>query len=231
MQAPNTTKLNKGKAPSRMSSLDSSRLGYYWLMWQQGFNCAWIVLFIVTATVRKIHQRRAHQPTTLRGIHPAEAVLMLAWGASAGVIPFFYIFSSWLEFADLPARVQPVSGAIGVATFLFAIWLLHRSHTDLGDSWSLTSETRSGQALVTNGIYRRIRHPMYSAHVLWGIAQFLLLPNLVAGPVALLLILMLLVWRIPREEQALLEKFGDEYREYMEMTGRILPRLRPRLTL
>ena len=36
--------------------------------------------------------------------------------------------------------------------------------------------------LVTNGIYRRIRHPMYSAFWLWAIAQALLLPNWIAGP-------------------------------------------------
>jgi len=36
---------------------------------------------------------------------------------------------------------------------------------------------------------------------------------------------MLHPWRIPREEQMLLEHFGDAYRQYMERTGRLVPRL------
>jgi protein-S-isoprenylcysteine O-methyltransferase Ste14 len=66
---------------------------------------------------------------------------------------------------------------------------------------------------------------MYAAHVLWGIAQALLLPNLVAGPLALILVIFLLALRVPREERAMIEEFGDEYRLYMERTGRILPKL------
>ncbi len=65
---------------------------------------------------------------------------------------------------------------------------------------------------------------MYSAHVLWGIAQILLLPNLIAGPLALVLIFAVIGIRVPREEQAMLEEFGDDYRQYMKMTGRILPK-------
>lgn len=65
---------------------------------------------------------------------------------------------------------------------------------------------------------------MYAAHVLWGIAQTLLLPNLLAGSLALVLILAVIALRIPREEGAMLEEFGDEYRQYMKSTGRILPK-------
>ena len=81
------------------------------------------------------------------------------------------------------------------------------------------------QPLVTGGVCRRVRHPMYAAHVLWGVAQILLLPNLLAGPPALVLMLLLLVVRIPREEQAMLAQFGDAYRDYMAHTGRLFPRL------
>ena len=169
-------------------------------MWQEIFNWAWIVLLIVISFVRKTHEYKAGQRTTLKGIPFAEAALMVFWGALAGVIPFFYIFGSWLDFADFSIQVHPTAGFAGTATFMLAIWLLHRSHTDLGKSWSPTSGTRVGQALVTEGVYKRIRHPMYSAHVLWGIAQALLFPNFIAGPLALLAMLALLGLRVPQEE-------------------------------
>ena len=65
---------------------------------------------------------------------------------------------------------------------------------------------------------------MYSAHVLWGIAQVLLLPNLIAGPLALIVIFAVIALRVPREERAMIVEFGDAYRQYMERTGRILPK-------
>ena len=53
---------------------------------------------------------------------------------------------------------------------------------------------------------------MYAAHVLWGIAQTLLIPNIVAGLLALILMFPVLALRIPREERAMGEQFGEAYR-------------------
>lgn len=55
-------------------------------------------------------------------------------------------------------------------TFAVALWLLWRSHADLGRSWMGTLAIKEKHALVTQGVYRHIRHPMYAAHWLWGIA-------------------------------------------------------------
>ncbi len=194
-------------------------------MWQEIFNWIWLALFIVIAVVRKMHEYKAGRRTSLQGTSFIEATLMVLWGMAAGVAPFFYIFGSWLDFADLPLEVPAVFGFSGVALFLVAIWLLHRSHNDLGKLWSPTVEPENAQPLVVEGVYKRVRHPMYAAHVLWGIAQALLLPNLVAGPLALILILFVLVLRVPREERAMIKEFGDEYCRYMDRTGRILPKL------
>jgi protein-S-isoprenylcysteine O-methyltransferase Ste14 len=58
---------------------------------------------------------------------------------------------------------------------------------------------------------------------LWGVAQTLLLQNRVAGFSSLVLFLPLYLLRVPREERMMVEEFGDEYRAYMDRTGRILP--------
>ena len=193
-------------------------------MSQEIFNWIWIVLFIVIVMVRKIHERKAGGRSTLESTPTGEAILMLLWGIASGVLPFFYIFGTWLDFANLPFKMPTAFGFIGIVFFLTSIWLLHRTHVDLGKLWSSTVEPEAKQMLVTDGVYKRVRHPMYSAHVLWGIAQILLLPNLIAGPLALVLIFAVIGIRVPREEQAMLEEFGDDYRQYMKMTGRILPK-------
>ena len=194
-------------------------------MLQEIFNWVWLVLLIVISVVRKMHERKAGRRASLKGTPVAEAVLMALWGLAAGVLPLFYMFGTWLDFANLPFERPPALGFVGVALFLISIWLLHRSHVDLGRLWSPTVEPEVKQRLVTDGVYKGIRHPMYAAHVLWGIAQALLLPNLIAGPLALVLIFAVIGLRVPREEQAMLEEFGDDYRRYMKTAGCICPKL------
>ena len=195
-------------------------------MWQELFNWIWLALLVTIIAVRKAHEFRSGKRLILSGTPLLEAALMVLWGAAASLVPVIYMFSTWLDFADLPLEVPPVLGAFGIVLFSIAIWLLHRSHSDLGKHWSPSVEPEEkSQSLVVNGVYQRIRHPMYAAHVLWGVAQALAFPNLIAGPTALALILLLLALRIPREERAMLEEFGDIYRHYMSRTGRLLPKL------
>jgi protein-S-isoprenylcysteine O-methyltransferase Ste14 len=194
-------------------------------MLQEIFNWIWLVLFIVIVVVRKAHERKASRRIRLKGTPIVEAALMVLWGVAAGVLPLLFIFSTWLDFADMPFTIPSAFGFIGTVFFLISIWLLHRSHADLGKLWSPTVEPEARQGLVTDGVYKQIRHPMYAAHVLWGMAQALLLPNLIAGPLALVLMFAVIGLRIPREEKAMLEEFGDDYNQYMKMTGRIFPKM------
>jgi len=140
------------------------------------------------------------------------------------VIPLIYLCTSWLDAADY--HLPTWAGWVGVAVFAFALWLLWRSHVDLGRNWTVTLQIREGHSLVTGGVFRYIRHPMYAAHGLWGIAQALLLHNWIAGPAFLAAFLPIYLLRVAPEEQMMLEHFGEEYRLYMNRTGRVIPRLR-----
>jgi protein-S-isoprenylcysteine O-methyltransferase Ste14 len=141
----------------------------------------------------------------------------------AMLVPLVYIFSSVLDFADydLPGWL----GWIGAGLFALAIWLLWRSHADLGRNWTPTLGIRDEHTLVTQGIYGYIRHPMYAAHLVWGIAQVLMLPNWIAGYSLLIFTLPQYLLRMGAEERMMLEQFGQEYQDYMQKTGRIVPRL------
>ena len=128
-----------------------------------------------------------------------------------------------IGFADYPLPAfAPWCGAV---LMLLALWLFWRSHADLGQNWSVTLEVRKGHQLVTHGVYRRIRHPMYAAIFLFCLAQGLLLPNWLAGWSALVPFALMYLLRIRREEQMMLQFFGEEYRDYMGRTWRLLPRL------
>jgi protein-S-isoprenylcysteine O-methyltransferase Ste14 len=152
--------------------------------------------------------------------------LMALWGVAL-LLPFVYMFTSWISFADY--RLPGWLGAIGIAIFALAQWVLWRSHADLGTNWSPVPDPVAQPTLITNGVFKHVRHPMYAAHVLWGIAQPLLIQNWIAGPLALVSILGMLR-RIPDEEAKLLQEFGAQYSAYVQRTGRIVPKLtrRPR---
>ncbi|MBR0916512.1 isoprenylcysteine carboxylmethyltransferase family protein [Bradyrhizobium japonicum] len=87
-------------------------------------------------------------------------------------------------------------------------------------------DVRENHELVTEGIYRRVRHPMYSAFWLWTIAQALLLPNWIAGFAGLAGFGILFFGRVAREGRMMLQTFGDGYREYIARIGRTFPSIR-----
>lgn len=57
----------------------------------------------------------------------------------------------------------------GVVCLAVGLWLFYRSHADLSTNWSVTLELRENHQLITHGVYRSIRHPMYSAFLLYGV--------------------------------------------------------------
>ena len=106
---------------------------------------------------------------------------------------------------------------------MVGLWLLYRSHADLGTYWSVTLEVRENHQLITSGVYRSIRHPMYTSLFLYSIGQVLALPNWVAGPSYLVPFAILFALRVTAEEKMMLETFGSQYAEYMARTKRLLP--------
>lgn len=72
-------------------------------------------------------------------------------------------------------------------------------HADFGSNWSVSLELRSTHRLVTHDVQRLVRHPMYAAFILFGIAQALLLPNWIAGSSALVAVALPCAVRIPNE--------------------------------
>jgi protein-S-isoprenylcysteine O-methyltransferase Ste14 len=105
-----------------------------------------------------------------------------------------------------------------------ALVVFWRAHADLGQNWSPTLQIREGHRLVTNGIYQSIRHPMYASQWLWVIAQALLLQNWIAGLGGVISFLPMYLLRVGPEEQMMVDEFGEEYRNYMGRTGRVLPK-------
>jgi protein-S-isoprenylcysteine O-methyltransferase Ste14 len=81
------------------------------------------------------------------------------------------------------------------------------------------------QSLVTSGPYHWIRHPIYTAFLLIMSAPLLISANWFIGGLWLGLTGLEVMGRIQFEEALMLETFGEQYRVYMQKTGRLIPRL------
>jgi protein-S-isoprenylcysteine O-methyltransferase Ste14 len=79
--------------------------------------------------------------------------------------------------------------------------------------------------LVTHGPYRWVRHPMYSVFYVLFVSWFLITANALIGCLWVGAITLIVIDRLDHEEQVMIETFGDEYRQYMQRTGRLLPKL------
>jgi protein-S-isoprenylcysteine O-methyltransferase Ste14 len=97
--------------------------------------------------------------------------------------------------------------------------------SSLGNNITPTVAIRKDHDLVTSGPYRWVRHPLYSVGFLAFGAFSLLAANWFIFAL-LILAFIVLMQRTPIEERRLIEHFGDAYREYMQRTGRYLPRLK-----
>jgi protein-S-isoprenylcysteine O-methyltransferase Ste14 len=108
------------------------------------------------------------------------------------------------------------------ALSVFRCWNDEWTFRTLGKNLTETVVTRKEHTLVTTGPYRWIRHPFCVAAALAFLGNSLAAANwflFVTGGVAVLL----LVIRSRKEEENLIARFGDDYRNYMQRTGRFVP--------
>jgi protein-S-isoprenylcysteine O-methyltransferase Ste14 len=182
----------------------------------------WLVFGIAWAILRQRPGRRSRKtPVRYSARGAREFILLGASLTGLGIVPFIYVTTHFPRFADYP--FTPVLSYLGIAVDVICLWMFHRTHSDLGENWSVSLDLRERHTLVTRGIYALVRHPMYSGFWLMALAQVLLLPNWIAGPAGLVGFGILFFGRVRREEEMMISAFGDEYRAYMGRTARIIP--------
>lgn len=137
--------------------------------------------------------------------------------------PIVYLINpNWMAWskAGLPEAFRWFGFALGLVCIPLIYWLFSSIRTGI----TPVSTTRKEHKLVTDGIYRYVRHPLYTVGSSLYISFALMADNWFIFLLAVLAFIAM-AYRTPKEEANLIEKFGDEYREYMKRTGRFLPRL------
>jgi protein-S-isoprenylcysteine O-methyltransferase Ste14 len=194
-------------------------------MTELAFRLVSLAAAVTYMTTRTVYERRLGRPSKreqMRTASPRDRRGLIA--VAYGMLPMWlYMLSPWLDFAamGLPAAVR----FAGLALVVLGIVALAWSHRDLAENWSPFVEKPGGGRLITGGVYRLVRHPMYLSFLLFNVGMWLLTSNWVAGAPAVAGFLVFYLTRVDHEERMMLELFGEEYRGYAVKTGRILPLL------
>ena len=147
-----------------------------------------------------------------RAIRSLTLIVFLA--LYAFIPPWIDLFA--VPFPDWIRWLGVLLGGLSLAIYAW-------SRATLGKEWSSQLQMHAQHHLVTSGPYTWIRHPIYLA-----LLCFLTSIALIAANWVLIAILVFsivdLTLRIPKEEQMMIEEFGDEYKIYMQRTGRLLPK-------
>lgn len=179
--------------------------------------------FGISVTFRRRANKRGNEEISPKEEGGLLLTLRSIFGLAGWLSAFVYLINpAWMAWAqlDLPAWLR-WSGSLIMAVCLPLIYWIFSS---LGSNVTPTVAIRREHSLVVHGPYRWVRHPLYTVGFLSFIGFSLLSANWFTA-VALVLGFGVLALRTPLEEKRLINRFGDEYQDYMRRTGRYLPRL------
>ncbi|MFW9788149.1 MAG: methyltransferase [Candidatus Thorarchaeota archaeon] len=128
---------------------------------------------------------------------------------------------TWTQIPDYPEFVRWIGILLALVSTPFLWWI----HKTLDRQYSACLQIKQSHMLITEGPYARVRHPMYTVLNIFSFGVSLLTANFL-----IIILSVLVIIQFPfvarKEEEMLLETFGDEYSDYMKRTGRFFPRIR-----
>lgn len=127
------------------------------------------------------------------------------------------------------ARADPAYSALRwVAAALAAACLAAtvKCWLRMGDDWRMDVGERK-TALITDGLFRKIRHPIYAFSMLLMVCSALIVPSLPMIAIAAIHLALMNI-KARNEERHLSAVHGESYLRYVARTGRFFPRLSSR---
>jgi len=131
------------------------------------------------------------------------------------------ITSFWNVQAPLYSLKSPMN-VVGALIFIIGLIITVNAQMTLKLNYSSTLRIKEGHQLITHGIYKHVRHPVYSGVILCAFAIAIYATSLLGFLIALTAI-PLFNYRIGVEEKMLIKEFGGEYLEYAKATWKLFP--------
>jgi protein-S-isoprenylcysteine O-methyltransferase Ste14 len=182
-----------------------------------------LLTFVALGSYYRVQSQRSREPLdrTKEGWPILIGVRALGFLTAVSTVGWLWK-PAWFAWASCP--IPLTVRWMGVAALACSVvWLTWMFHT-LGRNLTDTVVTRRDAYFVDYGPYRFVRNPMYTGVLLLGLGLGLALGTWLL-PVLTSLTFTLLALRTRKEEQYLIEHFGDSYRSYIKRVGRFLPKL------
>lgn len=199
------------------------------------FKIAFLVIFFCFAGIMVYFSRRAKRSSVdaasrVKMHNQQEVPLLLAIRTLLG-IPFYagtllWVFlPGWMTWSalQLPEWTRLIGLFLGILGVAINLWSHLTLSKKLGKDFDPALRLNTVPALVTDGPYRFIRHPIYTAFLLMQIASLLLTANWLIGLCGIGIIVAVIIIRIPEEERLLAASFGPAFEKYKQSTGTFFP--------
>lgn len=193
---------------------------------QQLFRWIFILILLVTFVISGYYRRKARQSGV---IHRAQEGWLFLTLRILFAAPFFlaalaYMANpTWMAWSliPLPNWLRWLAALVGLGMLPVVYWVFSTIGANISETY-LTKETH---ALVMDGPYRWVRHPLYAVATVIFVALSIVAANWFMLAMAVVQTFVLALVVIPREEAQLRLKFGEAYRAYQQRTGRLVPHL------
>lgn len=140
---------------------------------------------------------------------------------------FYLLFARQIDWAWLNKRVLPSIPSIwvaGLAATALGVAISIWARLSLGSNWSGMVTLKDDHELIRSGLYRWIRHPIYTG-ILIGMAGSAMIRGYLRGWIGIAVVLLAFYFKARREERFLRQEFGAKYDEHSQRTGMFLPKL------
>ena len=136
---------------------------------------------------------------------------------------FFGLDAAWTDGGNLWEQLfgTPVAHIVAMTTGYTLVFI---GATMVVDGWRRIHRARREQALMTDGIYGRVRHPQYTGLFLIVFGEGVVHWPTIASVIAFLVIFVAYTLLARKEERTMLDQFGDEYRAYQQRVPMFFPR-------
>lgn len=184
---------------------------------QTGLRLCWMVVLgywtISGLKTKKVQSQESLAKRILQYWLPLIiAVLLLGPGEWFGHTLIRENFVPHTDFVGNIGLFFCISGA------LIACW----SRSKLGKNWSLSVQKKEGHELIQDGIYKIVRHPIYTGLLMLFIGNAIIVGDY-RGIIAIAIVFISFWFKLLKEEKILIEIFGKRYEEYKTRTKALIP--------
>jgi protein-S-isoprenylcysteine O-methyltransferase len=111
---------------------------------------------------------------------------------------------------------------LGDLVAIIGLIICIKARKTLSDNWSMGLDFKKEHKLITTGVYRYMRHPIYTGFLMMFIGSVLTIGK-IGGFLGIILLLIGIIIRIGNEEKLLTKNFPKEYPEYKKKVKALIP--------